>query len=133
MKEPMTCFQNIFNRFLTVLKYEKSLDDKILKLRMFFFKISFMNLSKANWPPPVLEALKGKPIVERIPTYSVGFCAKSRGKLYQRKKPGNGQSNRPSGACTSVSCLLSVSTMKYLLKFHSDCFEILSADFLWPS
>ena len=25
---------------------------------------------------------------------------------------------------------LSVSTMKYLLKFHSDCFEILSADFL---
>ena len=26
-----------------------------------------------------------------------------------------------------------VATMKYLLKFHSDCFETLSADFLWPS
>ena len=29
--------------------------------------------------------------------------------------------------------VVGVSTMKYLLKFHSDCFEILSADFLWPS
>ena len=33
----------------------------------------------------------------------------------------------------SVCCLCVVSTMKYLLKFHSDCFEILSADLLWPS
>ena len=34
----------------------------------------------------------------------------------------------------SVVCLLFVvATMKYLLKFHSDCFETLSADFLWPS
>ena len=31
-----------------------------------------------------------------------------------------------------VLCVV-VATMKYLLKFHSDCFEILSADFLWPS
>ena len=32
-----------------------------------------------------------------------------------------------------VVCSFVVATMKYLLKFHSDCFEILSADFLWPS
>ncbi len=35
--------------------------------------------------------------------------------------------------CSLFVCLLlSVSTMKYLLKFYSDSFEILSAYFLWP-
>ena len=33
----------------------------------------------------------------------------------------------------SLSVVVVVATMKYLLKFHSDCFETLSADFLWPS
>ena len=32
-----------------------------------------------------------------------------------------------------VVVVVVVSIMKYLLNFHSDCFEILSVDFLWPS
>ena len=35
--------------------------------------------------------------------------------------------------CSLFVCSFVVSTMKYLLKFYSDWFEILSADFFWPS
>ena len=38
-----------------------------------------------------------------------------------------------SSCLQSVCCSFVVSTMKYLLKFYSDFFEILSVDFLWPS
>ena len=47
-----------------------------------------------------------------------------------------GDYNSSQGGCRLSVCLcvcLSVSTMNYLLKFYSNCFEILSADFLWPN
>ena len=62
-----------------------------------------MNLSMANWPPPLLKAVKGKPIGERIPTFVEEFCAKSLAKIYQRKKQVHEQNDRPFRARTRAS------------------------------